>query len=265
MAVNAARPTLQVDAKVAAVWGLLCGLAAIAVLPYLMALMPGKFAQVGLPIPLLAALQGVQATVLLGLMAFAGLRMGRRVDLGSPWLQSWLGHGRTGTRRPLDALHAIALGVGAALLVVALSLLLDPLLPRMLHPPAQSPATTSALNGLLASLYGGIAEEVQLRLFVMTLLVWVVAKWRKSTPSPAMYWAAIVLAALLFGAGHLPAAQQVWGLDAIVVLRTVALNAAAGLAFGWLYWKRGLEMAVVAHFSADLVLHVAAPLLHVAP
>jgi hypothetical protein len=31
--------------------------------------------------------------------------------------------------------------------------------------------------------------------------------------------------------------------------------------FGWLYWRRGLEAAIVAHFAADLVLHVAAPLL----
>ena len=59
----------------------------------------------------------------------------------------------------------------------------------------------------------------------------------------------------------LPAAAQVWGLDAMVVARTVLLNAVAGIAFGWLYWKRGLEMAVLAHFGADLVLHVATPLL----
>ncbi|MDD3715217.1 MAG: CPBP family intramembrane metalloprotease, partial [Atribacterota bacterium] len=30
----------------------------------------------------------------------------------------------------------------------------------------------------------------------------------------------------------------------------------AGLAFGWLYWTRGLESSMIAHFSADIVLHV---------
>jgi membrane protease YdiL (CAAX protease family) len=34
------------------------------------------------------------------------------------------------------------------------------------------------------------------------------------------------------------------------------LNGLAGLAFGYLYWTRGLESAMLAHFTADLVLHV---------
>ena len=36
----------------------------------------------------------------------------------------------------------------------------------------------------------------------------------------------------------------------------VVLNSLAGIAFGWLYWRRGLEAAMIAHFAADLVLHV---------
>jgi membrane protease YdiL (CAAX protease family) len=43
-------------------------------------------------------------------------------------------------------------------------------------------------------------------------------------------------------------------------VRTIALNAVGGLVFGWLYWKRGIEMAMLGHFSADIVLHVLAPL-----
>ena len=60
--------------------------------------------------------------------------------------------------------------------------------------------------------------------------------------------------------GHLPAADRLWGLEPVVVLRTLLLNGMAGVAFGWLYWKRGIEMAMLAHFSADIVLHVLAPL-----
>ena len=68
------------------------------------------------------------------------------------------------------------------------------------------------------------------------------------------------MAGLLFGAGHLPAAVELWGLSPIVVFRTIILNAVAALAFGWLYWRRGIEMAMLGHFSADIVLHVLAPL-----
>ena len=55
--------------------------------------------------------------------------------------------------------------------------------------------------------------------------------------------------------------DSIWGLDAGVVVRTVLLNAIGGAVFGWLFWRRGLEMAVVAHVSADMVLHVLVPLL----
>lgn len=79
-------------------------------------------------------------------------------------------------------------------------------------------------------------------------------------PRPAVVWVAIVFAALLFGGGHLPAAAQVWSLEAVVVTRTLLLNGVGGLVFGWLYWRQGFESAVLAHFSADQVLHVAAPL-----
>jgi len=45
-------------------------------------------------------------------------------------------------------------------------------------------------------------------------------------------------------------------LSPAVIARAVILNGIPGVAFGWLYWQRGLEAAMVAHFSADLVLHV---------
>lgn len=95
----------------------------------------------------------------------------------------------------------------------------------------------------------------------MTLVVWLVARLRRRLPGNATFQLAIVLAAVLFGVGHLPAAAHIWGLDAIVVLRTIVLNAVFGIACGWLYWRRGLEMAILAHFSADIVLHVLMPLL----
>jgi membrane protease YdiL (CAAX protease family) len=36
----------------------------------------------------------------------------------------------------------------------------------------------------------------------------------------------------------------------------VLLNAVAGIPFGFLYWRKGLEHAMAAHFCADVVLHV---------
>lgn len=249
---------MRADLRLAAALGLAAALATALLFPYLLQLLPGAFAKLPLPLPLVILLQMLQAGLLLALLSFLGLRMRYRAGLRLPWLSARI----NGERLPaFPWTLAIASGVLAAAAVIGLAMLLDPLLPPALHPPAAGKAGTSALAGLLASFYGGIAEELQLRLFLMTLLVWLVAKANGKAPGNGTYWGAIVVAALLFGAGHLPAAAQVWPLDQIVVLRTLALNALAGAVFGWLYWRRGLETAIVAHFCADIVLHALAPLL----
>jgi membrane protease YdiL (CAAX protease family) len=251
-----ARPVRE-DLVLAGWLGLAAGIATALVFPYLLDTMPTLRTSSPIPLPALAAVQAFQMVVLATLLSFFGLRMQPRATLDAPWLRA------LAARRPRPRVawgNALLAGLLAGLVVAGLAVLLDPHLPPMLHPRAAAPAA-SAWHGLLASFYGGIAEELQLRLFLMTLLAWLAARLSRRAPTGRMYWAAIVLAALLFGAGHLPAAAQLWPLDAFVVFRVVALNAVAGIVFGWLYWRRGLEAAIVAHFAADLVLHVAAPLL----
>ncbi|HLL45691.1 MAG TPA: CPBP family glutamic-type intramembrane protease, partial [Longimicrobiaceae bacterium] len=110
---------------------------------------------------------------------------------------------------------------------------------------------------LAGMLYGGITEELMMRWGVMSLLAW--AGWRlfqrgRGEPGPAVMWAAILAAALLFGAGHLGAVSAIAPLTVAVVARTVALNALAGVAFGWLFWRRSLEAAMLAHMTGHVVL-----------
>jgi len=258
---STAPATATQDLKIAAAWGVLAGFSAAALIPYLAQVMPEAFAKVPLPLAVVAAAQGAQAMVVVGLLAWLGLRMGHRVGLDSPAMRAWLVRRQRPDWSRLRPVQAALLGSVTAVAILALAPLVDRAMPPMLHPPAAAGTGTTALNGFLASFYGGIVEELMLRLFLMTLVLWIAARLRGSMPPPWMYWCAIALAALLFGIGHLPAAATVWGLEPVVVLRTLLLNGIAGLAFGWLYWKRGLEMAVLAHFSADLVLHVLAPVL----
>jgi membrane protease YdiL (CAAX protease family) len=72
-----------------------------------------------------------------------------------------------------------------------------------------------------------------------------------------VFWAANVVTAVLFGLGHLPATAALAPLTAVLVVRAVVLNGLAGLLFGWLYRRYGLEWAMVSHFGTDLVLHAA--------
>lgn len=257
------RQPLSLDLGTAAVWGVLAGLSALAIMPYVMRLMPEAFEKLQIPLQAFVALQVVQAMVLAGLLSLLGLRMGHRVGLGSPLMQAWLGRTAAPDARTLRPFQAIGLGVLAAAVMIGGSLILDPLLPEPLYAIKALGEGQTALNGFLASFYGGIAEELMLRLFLMTAIVWLLSRFGRREPYPAMFWIAIVLAAVLFGAAHLPAAVELWGLDAVVVFRTIVLNAIGGLVFGWLYWRRGIEMAMLGHFSADIVVHVVAPLIMV--
>lgn len=262
-------PRPRQDLRVAVVLATAGALATVAVIPYLLQLDPARVARdAQVPMPALVAIQAMTMFIVCALLGWAGLRMGHRVGLGAPLLQRWLNrHGEARLRGKAPA-ATVALGVAAAVAILLLSRTLDPLL----LPPGRVAMTDitgarSALYGVLASCYGGVVEELQLRLFLMTLIAWA-ATWLArrrdgfdGTLSPPIAWAAIVVAAMLFGAGHLPAASAIWGLDTGVVLRTVLLNGLGGVVFGWLYWRRGFEMAVLAHFAADLVLHALVPLL----
>jgi membrane protease YdiL (CAAX protease family) len=247
------------DAKLACVLGILAALATATLFPYLLLVTPQLMDKVpkGVTLPMLVSLQSLQAGVVLFVLSLIGLRFAHPVGLDAPWLRAIL------FRRPLvqqQWASAIGLGLAAGFVIVGLDPLFAPHLPAPFHAQQAPTAGTSAGAGFLASFYGGIAEELMMRLFAMTLLVRLFSIFSGGRAGSPQFWGAIVLAAILFGVGHLPAAAQTWPLDAIVVTRVLLLNGVGGLVFGWLYWKRGLESAMLAHFSADLLLHVAAPL-----
>jgi membrane protease YdiL (CAAX protease family) len=124
-----------------------------------------------------------------------------------------------------------------------------------------SHAFANACRGFFASFYGGIVEETEFRLVPISAAVWLLARCNGRVARAWMFIVAIVLAALLFGVGHLPAAFATGMAHApLPILRIVLLNALVGVVSGTLFWKYGLEHAMVAHFSTDLILHVVAPL-----
>lgn len=242
--------------KLAALLGLAGVLATLALMPYLVALLPQKFAALPLPLPAVVLAQAAQAGVLCWLLGWLGLYLGAPHGLDAPWLRAWVYRLPRDPSRPARWWLAVMLGVLAALVVGGLSLLGAK--------DASAEATTAtgwAWRGLLASFYGGIVEEVECRLLLVGALVWLLARFHRRVARPWMYVLAIVLAALLFGVGHLPAAHAAGLLGTpLLVARIVLLNAVVGVVAGGLFWKYGLEHAMLAHFCADLVLHVALPL-----
>lgn len=121
----------------------------------------------------------------------------------------------------------------------------------------QSYEVKPTLNYMIASLtYGGVIEEVMLRLFLMSLIAYGLQKLfarNKETVSPAILITANVIAALLFAAGHLPATMMSIGLNPIIIFRCFLLNGGAGLLFGRLYRKYGIHYAMLGHALAHVV------------
>ena len=105
-------------------------------------------------------------------------------------------------------------------------------------------------------LYGGIIEEVMLRLFFLSLIAFVLHKIfckKAEYPTAGILIAANVIAALLFAAGHLPTTAMLMGITPMILFRCFLLNGGFGLLFGWLYRKFGLRYAMIAHGGCHVV------------
>ena len=103
---------------------------------------------------------------------------------------------------------------------------------------------------------GSVTEEVMLRLFMMSLIAFLLQKpfgKKRTLPSPAILITANVVVAMLFAAGHLPVTFQMMGNSPLLIFRCFLLNGSFGLAFGWLYRKYGLRYAMFAHGGCHIV------------
>ena len=226
------------------------------VMPYSLALSQTQIELT--PVILLAS--AIQTIIVFSFCIFFGLLLSERIGMGLPVLQAALEDKRQFRNLVSFFLPAVWWGVLSGILVILLSLPFRSLSVEML----ELEIYVAPWKGLLASFYGGIAEEIVFRLFLVSLLVWIttkIIKNRNGFPTNLGVWVSIVLAAILFGLGHLPITGEITTITAVVVIRAILLNSVCAIIFGWLYWKRGLESAMIAHFSADIVLHVITPLI----
>jgi len=208
--------------------------------------------------PVILLLQIVQSIIMFGVVIFFGLLLSKRVGIGLPLLENVLEGKNQSKELKSLLLPSIVLGALAGILIIFVSIPFNKLIPEFQN----METIVSAWKGFLASFYGGIAEEVLLRLFMVSLFVWIFFKIKKTNdgcPTVIGIWLSIILAAVIFGLGHLPATAQIVELNGIVIARAIVLNGIGGIIFGWLYWKKGLESAMIAHFTADIVLHVITP------
>jgi membrane protease YdiL (CAAX protease family) len=228
----------------------------MAIVPYLSAMLGPVLVRhpLRLPLPALALIQGsVNFAIATGL----GLLLARKIGLGAPILESWLYHEPPPPHRPILLPACLT---GFILSVVVLALVATPAGAALRH-LAPIPESSLALwKRLLACLYGGLGEEILMRLFLLSLLLWLLSKLFRVAPvNRALFWTVNLAVAIAFGAGHLPFAASLTTLTPGLIVAIIGFNAFFGLGFGYLYWSRGLEAAMLAHFVSDLMLHVIGP------
>jgi len=235
----------------------------VALAGYIYFTTPAAAVPPGLSLPLLALSAGVNSVLFLGVACLLGAFAASRVGLESIVIGSTGGGAGIWQRLRNDAGLAVGIGIVGGVLIVVLDAAMMPFVSQDL-PQSVVGATRPTVLDVVAYvpvrlLYGGITEELLLRFGLMSILVfvgWRLTGRRADGPQAAVVWAAILIAALLFGLGHLPALAQSVALTPALIVRTVLLNAVAGVLFGWLYWRRTLESAMVAHASFHVPLIV---------
>lgn len=243
-------------ARLALFWSVLGSAGVLLALPYTLAVNPVIAEQAPLPFPIFVAAQVAQTAVTLFLGGWLALKAGQAIGLDSPIARAWVYKTERRGFEPGRVVKAVVVGLFLGFTLLALDRWI--FLPRLPRVDA-APAAVARWQALLASFYGAVTEELLLRLIFMTLIAWLLVRLlgeAEIVPREMLFSTAIVASAVLFGIGHLPAAAAVWGLTPPVVMRVVLLNAAAGVPFGFLYWRWGLEYAMIAHFAADVALHV---------
>jgi membrane protease YdiL (CAAX protease family) len=98
-----------------------------------------------------------------------------------------------------------------------------------------------------------IIEEIHFRLFLMSALVWLIAKLLRA-PAGGLgakaWWIAIVLQGLMFGAIHAATGEGTLWWEPRTVQMLLEPRALAGVVLGYVYWRWGLETSILAHIFA---------------
>ena len=194
----------------------------------------------------------INPTILLLIAVIIGTVLYDKVGLTVPTISSFLKIEKSNITFLEQLKFGISLGLITGILTTLVGLIFKSSIPQeFIELGNKIKITTLARFG-----YGGFTEELLMRFGFMTLVVWMVFKITKQL-NHKTYWIGIILAALLFSFGHFPVVYGVVKHPAFSLLAYILIgNSIAGIFFGWLYWKKGLEAAFIGHIFAHLAMMV---------
>ena len=182
------------------------------------------------------------ATLISAMIISLSMAMANRVGLGVPFLE-----GRISNK---DFLPYLRSGLALTMLMLVIGFPLS-LIANLNADPATYPLGWELLA---ASFKAGVVEEAGYRFFMVSLFVWIGRFFKhddEGRPNRVVYWIAVLLASLIFGWAHVDARlghPTATFFDYVLIM---VLNSAVGFYFGWVFWKLGLEWAMIVHFAYD--------------
>lgn len=197
----------------------------------------------------------INPAIMLIVAVFGGVMLHEKVKLQVPVIQKVAGL----RDDPIDIFeilrYGILAGILSGILLSLVGLVFNPIIPSEFVELGEKLKLTLAARFL----YGGFTEEILMRFGLMTFLVWICSKIFRGL-KPEVYWTGIVVAAVLFAIGHFPIAFQSVDNPSFPFLAYILIgNSIGGIIFGWVYWKKGLEGAFLAHLFTHVILVFAGP------
>ena len=210
--------------------------------------------EIPVPMPVLYIVSTIQSSALIVAMVFLGAWVSPKMNLRTPLIDAYIAKSLNSFNYKKVFFPATISGIaGGVLLVLFSSLFLSYLPSEFIENGKElSPPICTKL------LYGGITEEILIRFGLMSFFAWCVyriTQKRGSAVRAYNYILAIIFSSLIFAAGHLPAASLLSPVvtNALVVYIILG-NSIFGLIAGFLYWRRGLEAAIISHMVAHIVM-----------
>ena len=196
---------------------------------------------------------GISSLIIGSVVVFIGLWISSRANMGAPLLARFF------SKKPISEIITREAVVSSFLLAIVVSIVLLGLfeIQKEFYPVGHKLSRPSKPFYALVSFSAGITEEIIFRLGLMSLILTVFLFFKKiEKPSNKLVWASIIISSLFFGLVHLPLSKNFVELTSFTIGVTMVGNLITGSVFGWIFWKRGLVIAIVSHILSDIVFHV---------
>jgi hypothetical protein len=191
----------------------------------------------------------IQPAILSLVFAVVGSFLAPRVGFDAPLVRGWLAGDVLSPLLRRIVSSGLLMSVQAAAVLIVYTLVSN-IYFNSISPDVATLMTVMDLPLITKVLYGGVTEEIIVRWGMMSLVVWVI--WRfvgqPVAVSDVHVWCGIVTATLVFALLHVPllfafdTAPPHW-----IVAAVIAGNGIVGTLYGWLFWKYGIEAAMIAH------------------